>query len=113
MNTTDNEQTVPFWFPVGGDYVEELHGGDLDLKGVAGAPGVRADHTVSLRSHLDQGVNPQLADSRLGHAWTRDTHIALATALQQKVLVRRSADKRVPLGQRRFADGVADKASFL
>ena len=34
VNTTDTEQTVPFWFPVGGDYVEELHGGDLDLKGV-------------------------------------------------------------------------------
>src|SRR6478609_10916980 len=35
VNTSDNEQTVPFWFPLGGDYVEELHGGDLDLKGVA------------------------------------------------------------------------------
>jgi hypothetical protein len=35
VNTSDNEQTVPFWFPLGGVYVEELHGGDLDLKGVA------------------------------------------------------------------------------
>jgi len=35
VNTTDNEQTVPFWFPASGDYVEELHGGDLDLRGVA------------------------------------------------------------------------------
>jgi maltooligosyltrehalose trehalohydrolase len=25
---------VPFWFPVGGNYVEELHGGDLDLKAI-------------------------------------------------------------------------------
>ena len=25
---------MPFWFPIGGDYVEELHGGALDLKGV-------------------------------------------------------------------------------
>ena len=28
------DQTVPFWFPVGGNYTEELHGGVLDLKGV-------------------------------------------------------------------------------
>jgi hypothetical protein len=26
--------SVPFWFPVGRDYVEELHGGDLDFKEV-------------------------------------------------------------------------------
>jgi len=26
---------VPFWFPLAGDYVEELHGGGLDLKNVA------------------------------------------------------------------------------
>jgi len=25
---------VPFWFPIAGDYVEELHGGALDLKNV-------------------------------------------------------------------------------
>lgn len=34
VNIGDTEQTVPFWFPVGGDYVEELHGGDLGLKGI-------------------------------------------------------------------------------
>jgi 1,4-alpha-glucan branching enzyme len=34
LNFTDADQTVPFWFPVGGDYREELHGGD-DLHGVA------------------------------------------------------------------------------
>jgi maltooligosyltrehalose trehalohydrolase len=34
INTSDTDQTVPFWFPIGGDYVEELHGGALDLKGV-------------------------------------------------------------------------------
>jgi hypothetical protein len=34
VNTSGDERTVPFWFPVGGDYVEELHGGNLDLKGV-------------------------------------------------------------------------------
>jgi hypothetical protein len=34
VNTSDREQTVSFWFPLGGDYVEELHGGDLDLKAV-------------------------------------------------------------------------------
>ena len=30
VNTTDAEQTGPFWFPIAGDYVEELHGGDVD-----------------------------------------------------------------------------------
>jgi maltooligosyltrehalose trehalohydrolase len=35
VNTTDTEQTVPFWFPIAGDYAEELHGGDLGLKAVA------------------------------------------------------------------------------
>ena len=34
VNTSDADQTVPFWFPVGGDYVEELEGGDRDLKGI-------------------------------------------------------------------------------
>jgi hypothetical protein len=34
LNVTDTDQTVPFWFPAGGDYREELHGGD-DLHGVA------------------------------------------------------------------------------
>jgi hypothetical protein len=28
------DQSVPFWFPIAGDYVEELHGGALDLKGI-------------------------------------------------------------------------------
>lgn len=34
VNTGDTEQTVPFWFPIGGDYKEELHGGDLGLKSI-------------------------------------------------------------------------------
>ena len=34
VNTSDADQTVPFWFPVAGDYAEELHGGDLGLKGI-------------------------------------------------------------------------------
>jgi maltooligosyltrehalose trehalohydrolase len=34
VNTGDTDQTVPFWFPIAGDYAEELHGGALDLKGV-------------------------------------------------------------------------------
>ncbi len=32
INTGDTDQIVPFWFPIGGDYAEELHGGDLALK---------------------------------------------------------------------------------
>ena len=34
INTGDSDQTVPFWFPIGGDYIEELHGGDLNLSGI-------------------------------------------------------------------------------
>ena len=34
LNFGDVDQNVPFWFPVGGNYVEELHGGDLDLKAI-------------------------------------------------------------------------------
>jgi maltooligosyltrehalose trehalohydrolase len=35
VNTGGIEQTVPFWFPIAGNYIEELHGGALDLKNVA------------------------------------------------------------------------------
>ena len=35
LNTSDADQIVPFWFPIAGDYVEELHGGVLDLHGIA------------------------------------------------------------------------------
>jgi maltooligosyltrehalose trehalohydrolase len=34
INTEDTDKTVPFWFPIGGNYVEELHGGDLNLSGI-------------------------------------------------------------------------------
>jgi maltooligosyltrehalose trehalohydrolase len=34
VNFSDTDRTVPFWFPMGGDYVEELHGGALDLRNV-------------------------------------------------------------------------------
>jgi 1,4-alpha-glucan branching enzyme len=34
INTGDTDQTVPFWFPVGGNYVEELHGGVLNLNAI-------------------------------------------------------------------------------
>lgn len=34
INTTQTDQTVPFWFPIGGNYIEELHGGPLNLTGI-------------------------------------------------------------------------------
>jgi len=34
INTGDEDQTVPFWFPIAGNYVEELHGGALNLSGI-------------------------------------------------------------------------------
>jgi len=35
INVGDADQTVPFWFPIGGNYLEELHGGALNLSGIA------------------------------------------------------------------------------
>jgi 1,4-alpha-glucan branching enzyme len=35
VNTSDADEIVPFWLPIAGDYVEELHGGVFDLKNVA------------------------------------------------------------------------------
>ena len=35
LNIGDTDQTVPFWFPIAGNYAEELHGGALDLQGIA------------------------------------------------------------------------------
>jgi maltooligosyltrehalose trehalohydrolase len=35
VNTSDADEIVPFWLPIAGDYVEELHGGAFDLKNVA------------------------------------------------------------------------------
>jgi maltooligosyltrehalose trehalohydrolase len=34
VNVGDEAQRLPFWFPIAGDYIEELHGGGLDLKNV-------------------------------------------------------------------------------
>lgn len=31
VNTSNSDQIVPFWFPVGGNYVEDLHGDSLNL----------------------------------------------------------------------------------
>ncbi|WP_246786858.1 hypothetical protein [Bradyrhizobium sp. USDA 3458] len=34
VNFGDTDRAVPFWFPMAGDYAEELHGGVLDLKNI-------------------------------------------------------------------------------
>ena len=34
VNTSDVDQWIPFWFPLAGDYREELHGGTLNLSNV-------------------------------------------------------------------------------
>jgi 1,4-alpha-glucan branching enzyme len=34
VNTSDQDQAIPFWFPIGGNYREQLHGGNLDLTNV-------------------------------------------------------------------------------
>lgn len=56
VNTTGVERTVPFWFPIGGDYTEELHGGALDLKGVV----ARDETPIAVPSHYGRiwTVNP-------------------------------------------------------
>jgi maltooligosyltrehalose trehalohydrolase len=53
INIGDTDQTVPFWFPIRGSYVEELHGGDLNLNGV-----------VSLQE------TPLTVPSHYGRIWT-------------------------------------------
>jgi maltooligosyltrehalose trehalohydrolase len=53
LNFSDTDRTVPFWFPVAGDYAEELHGGALDLRNV-----------LSLRQ-VDLNI-----PSRYGRIWT-------------------------------------------
>jgi 1,4-alpha-glucan branching enzyme len=47
LNFGDVDRSVPFWFPVGGDYVEELHGGDLDLRAIVPLQEV----TLTIPSH--------------------------------------------------------------
>jgi 1,4-alpha-glucan branching enzyme len=54
VNTGPTEETVPFWFPIGGDYVEELHGGGLGLKNVP----AWQEFTLAIPSHY-------------GRIWTR------------------------------------------
>jgi maltooligosyltrehalose trehalohydrolase len=34
VNFSDVDRTVPFWFPMAGDYAEQLHGGELGLSNV-------------------------------------------------------------------------------
>jgi maltooligosyltrehalose trehalohydrolase len=34
INTSGADQRIPFWFPVGGNYIEELHGDALGLTGI-------------------------------------------------------------------------------
>jgi 1,4-alpha-glucan branching enzyme len=34
VNTAEDPATIPFWFPLAGDYLEELHGDELNLKNV-------------------------------------------------------------------------------
>ena len=35
VHMTDADQTVPFWFPIAGNYAEELSGNAYNLTGVA------------------------------------------------------------------------------
>ena len=55
INTGDADQTVPFWFPIGGNYVEELHGGDAQPERDRAASGNTAHRPIPLRPHLDCG----------------------------------------------------------
>ncbi|HEX7668342.1 MAG TPA: hypothetical protein VF395_02105, partial [Polyangiaceae bacterium] len=56
INTTDEDVWAPFWFPIAGDYVEDLEGGALGLNGV------RALEETWL-----------LVPSNYGRVWTRRT----------------------------------------
>ena len=76
VNTTGNEQTVPFWFPVGGDYREELHGGDLDLEGV---PALQ-EHALTIPSHYGRiwTKSCKLVQTRTQVSRLRVSHQAIA-----------------------------------
>ena len=65
----------------------------------AGAPGVRADHTISLRSHLDQGVEPAISamPRRAGLGQRALISHARDSPSSQNVSSERSAGSRVPL----------------
>jgi len=47
VNTTDEAQSVPFWFPIAGNYREQLHGGALDLQNVTAL----AEHWLQIPSN--------------------------------------------------------------
>ena len=47
LNIGEADQTMPFWFPVAGDYVEELDGRALDLGGVVSLQAT----SLTIRSH--------------------------------------------------------------
>ena len=56
LNFTDTSQWVPFWFPLAGNYREELHGGDLDL--------------INVQTHVDWWIQ---VPSNYGRIWTYES----------------------------------------
>ena len=54
-NAGDMYQRVPFWFPIAGSYVEELHGGDLNLKAI---PAFRRSRWQSPHIAVASGPQP-------------------------------------------------------
>jgi maltooligosyltrehalose trehalohydrolase len=47
VNSSDMDRTVPFWFPLAANYVEELHGGNLNLNAVPSLQEI----TLTIPSH--------------------------------------------------------------
>jgi hypothetical protein len=77
---------VPFWFPIGGDYVEEVHGGDLGLKGIT--PLNETGSVTIITAASGRRSNPR-----------RSRHLRVASGRE----VRREVgtnDTRVPLNSR-------------
>ena len=48
LNFTDAEQTVPFWFPLAGDYIEQLHGSPVDNRMNVAA---LSEQSITIPSH--------------------------------------------------------------
>ena len=66
INTSDADQTVPFWFPIGGNYLEELHGGNLNPFAASFALSRRTWPALPAAARFDARGAPSSENKRAG-----------------------------------------------